>query len=87
MKGCIHHWRCEIGKNGKVPALCLKCGADTVFQPQFMYGRGWETMGQEFLDESPGAAEDGVLGSDPGIKGGDLDGDKNDSSTGVMGVV
>lgn len=37
--GCIHHWLCETGEDGKVPAVCLKCGTETVFEPRFIDGR------------------------------------------------
>lgn len=59
MNGCVHHWRCERGESGKVPAVCLKCGAETSFEPKFLDGHSalegtspwagpWEEMGHAF---------------------------------------
>lgn len=50
MDGCIHHWLCENGANGKVPAACLKCGAETVFEPKFIDGRSALDFGSHWVD-------------------------------------
>lgn len=50
MEGCIHHWLCEMGSNGKVPAACLKCGAETVFEPKFVDGRSALDFGSNWAD-------------------------------------
>ena len=39
MDKCVHHWRCADAADGKVPAVCLKCGAETIFEPKFLDGR------------------------------------------------
>ncbi|GAI13520.1 unnamed protein product [marine sediment metagenome] len=50
MDKCIHHWLCENGANGKVPAACLKCGAQTVFEPKFIDGRSALDFGSNWVD-------------------------------------
>jgi len=35
VKECVHHWQCEIGSDGIVPAICIKCGCRRIFRPKF----------------------------------------------------
>lgn len=42
MSKCIHHWMCDVGEDGKVPARCKKCGAETIFKTRYKVGFGHE---------------------------------------------
>lgn len=45
-----HYWLCELGEDGKVPAVCKFCALKTIFEPKFIDGRSALGYGSNWVD-------------------------------------